>query len=1510
MSTRNIAAIAGLTPAQEGLLYHVIRDGARGAYHSQFSARLDGPLDAAAWHVAWQQVVARHDALRTLFTWEGRERPLQIVRERVTLPWQSLDWSNLDETAQHAALTEWLARDRDLGFTLDRAPLVRCALARLGPEQHRFLLSFHHLIMDGWSMRLALNEARALYATGRALSPAPSFTRFVEWMDSRDDRDDATFWKEQLGDFDAPVFPDVDLSTQRSTATTHVTTEGVLDRQNVDALTGLARELRVTLSSVVSAAYALVLRLYVDRDDLVFGTTVSGRPPDLPDVEHTVGLFINTLPLRVRANAEQSVADFVRHVHACQVSLRDREQSSAALAQRQSGVETGTPLFESILVYENFPAADDVPAGPDCEIDHFVEFSHFPLAVLAVPDEPFRLIAIADPERFCEPALRSLLDNLLHVLKALPNALETRLGAFEALSAAQRHALTDAINTTAQPLSPATTAWQQFCDAAAASPASCAVADTARDVSYAELHAQAIAQAQRLRQCGARPGATVFVMGPRSAESVAAMLGALGAGVAYCPVAADASAARLAAMVGELERDDGQVFAVAPADAATRWPAGVTVLDLAWLASSTSDAPLIPPGLDDVAYVMFTSGSTGTPKGVVVSHRNLAHSLHARDVFYDESPTSFLLLSTLPTDSSIAGLFWTLCRGGKLVLPADRGEQDVDALAAMMRKQRVTHTLTVPSLYGVILDALDNTTALRTVIVAGEACPASLVERHHAALPDTALINEYGPTETTVWCSAARLHPDTPVRIGEPLVNTRLYVVNESRQPVPLGAAGELCVGGDQVALRYAGDPERTAARFIPSPFVDGDRLYLTGDRVRRHADGELSFVGRVDDQIKVRGFRVEPGEIEAVLARHESVDEALVVQHAPSGAAARLVAWVVARNPAEPPQMNALRDAAMQALPAYMVPKHIELIDTLPRTAAGKADRRKLALRSPGKPVGTDSGGAPSNDAERTLAEIWRRVLGLDTVGIHDDFFALGGDSLLSIRVLARAGKAGLTLSPAEFFRHPTIAAQARAAASAPAHQVPQKPIVGPLPLMPIQHWFFKHITSATAHWNLSYRFDLAPGAALADLTRAVTAVMSHHDALRTIFVERDGAWTAQQQPPMDATIVSNIDLRSADDADRALDAAATALNASLTLDEAPLLRVAYLRTANGTPDGLLIVAHHLIVDAESWRILIEDLALALEQIGAGRSPTLPARTHSLRDFATRLQTWSGSDAFSASAARWRDLLTRPFVDLAPAPSAPRRTATEGDARTRDLALAAAPTAQLADAAASARASVYEVLVASVVRSLGQQLETPAVRIELEGHGRDPVFDDLDVSRTVGWFTSAYPVVVHDDTLWATAGGALRATKSALRASPDKGISYGALLCSSRNDDAATAVRAVPRASVLFNFLGEQQDDDDDRMRLRDERCGQARADRAPRAYLLEINAQIRQGVLVFTLVWPNEWLEEATIDALGQGLLDTLRDLLGGTQDTVVPEDFPLANLSADGLSDLSAMLDELDD
>jgi amino acid adenylation domain-containing protein len=885
----NVESIYRLSPLQEGILYHCLESRVAGVYQVQYDCVYQG-VDPALLATAWDMAAARHPALRTLFTWERRDKPLQVVRAQVTLPWENQDWRGVDDQERSRRWRSHLQRDRDRGFDLERAPLMRFALIRLGDERYRFLWSFHHLILDGSSMRLVADEVSRIYsslARGEqpSLAPARPFEDFIAWLDARDLSAERDFWRDSLAGVRAPtpLALEGEGGPRRVAVTSHV-----IPADAHRALGEQARRERITLNTLVVGAWCRLLGVHARADEVVVGTTVSGRPPDLPGIESMAGMFINTLPLRIPLDPDAKVGDWLRDIQGRQLALREHEQSSLVDIRRASEVPPGVPLFESIVVFENMPSRDDSVAREPAIVPReaeYTEYSNYPLALLVVPGDVLELRAVHDPAQFSTRATARLLEELGVTLERLGRSFGTTLAKIDVLPDWERERALGELNDTAIDLGKPCCIHEVIEHQAQRNADAIVVIDDGRSLTYADLVDEAGRLAVLLRGRGVAVDVPVPILMDRSVGAIVAMMAAFKAGGVYVPLDPQWPADRIGQVVEDLA-----AAGPLPVIVSTRALRGLLgsheeralCVDEVSLPENL-DGPPTPGDPDRLAYVVYTSGSTGAPKGVMVSHANLHNSTLVRDRFYPQPPEAFLLLSPLSTDSSFAGLFWTLCTGGTLLLPRHRIEQDLDELSSFVSRHRASHVLCLPSLYAALLESADpqGLASLRTVIVAGEACTPAVIHRHRETLPGAALYNEYGPSEGTVWATAARLDDaDTsrPIVIGAPVGNTTAYVLDGRLQPVPLAAPGELCIGGANVALGYLNQPERTAGRFVPAPFLaPGARLYRTGDLVRRREDGQLEFLGRVDNQVKVRGYRVELEEIETVLATHEAVSEVVV---------------------------------------------------------------------------------------------------------------------------------------------------------------------------------------------------------------------------------------------------------------------------------------------------------------------------------------------------------------------------------------------------------------------------------------------------------------------------------------------------------------------------------------------------------------------------------------------------------------------------------------------------------
>ncbi len=935
--------------------------------------------------------------------------------------------------------------------------------------------------------------------------------------------------------------------------------------------------------------------------------------------------------------------------------------------------------------------------------------------------------------------------------------------------------------------------------------------------------------------------------------------------------------------------------------------------------------------LDELAYIIYTSGSTGKPKGVMVSQRNLLASTLARIDYYPERLHRFLLLSSFAFDSSLVGIFWTLLQGGTLVLPAADEEKDVVRLSALIAQEKVTHTLALPSLYQLLLTFApkESLSSLRAVIVAGEACPPDLGAEHDGGCPQATLYNEYGPTEATVWCSVYRLPPEPetgPVPIGRPIANSQLLILDRHQQPVPVGVPGELYVGGAGVTQGYRNRPELTAKRFVKLPLDEfaAGLFYRTGDLVRWRDDGQIEFLGRVDDQVKIRGYRIELGEIEALLRRHPAVAETAVNVWERAANDKQLVAYVVADSALNGSgvDMPALQAYLGKQLPEYMLPTHFVRLPQLPRTPNGKVDRRHLpepALDSERKRPFI----APRTEAEKTLARIWIDVLRLPQVSVEDKFFELGGDSIMSIRVIAKARQAGLKLTPRQMFSEQTIARLAAVATEAEQTQPAAVTATGTVPLTPIQYWFFEQQLANPHHWNQAQWFELDAAASdafstsvdLQQLTAALNHLIEHHAMLRARFRQEDTGWQQEIIPAVEPIAIKQMQLEdlTPSEQDVAMLKAATALHATLNLTTGPLLAAAYFDLGAARKPRLLLSIHHLVVDAVSWSVLTADLTTAYQQIVAGKAVVLPSIPTAFMQWAETLSRLAANE-FAREADFWLTAnKQQPLGSTLPTDYPAADENSEGQAKFVARSLDAELTDRLLrDANQTYHTRVDDLLLAALVQTAVAWTKSSALHVMLERHGREEIDAQLDVSQTVGWFTSLFPItltVAGDDI-----GANLRGIKEQLRRIPRNGLGYGVLRYLG-----ATAVQqqlaAQPQPQILFNYLGQKAQSDcvDAVIRPLPAELGPLYGLENQRAHLLDVNAWVENGRLHSSWQYPTRYYRPETIEQLAHTFIDKLTSIIdhctGADKSQHTPSDFALSKLEQtelDSLTDLLAVLE----
>jgi amino acid adenylation domain-containing protein len=1035
-----------LTPIQRGLLFHTLFAPESGVYIEQLGFTIEGTLDVEAFRNAWQAVIDRHPVLRTAFVTEDLKEPLQLVRPRVDVPWTSEDWRDVPPAQQDVRLAALSTDQRTRPFTLDRPPLMRMALVRLSATKYKFFWTFHHVLLDGWSVAMVLRDVEVFYdglRQGReAELPRPRpFRDLIAWFKKQDLSAAESFWRNRLKGFEAPTPLGIDIRPRTETEKygkhgTHGKQEFGTERHEISAaktaeVQAFARRHNLTLNTVVQGAWAILLSRYGGTDDVVYGATSSGRPGDLPGAESMIGLFITMLPVRARVSDGASVLSLLTNLQRQQVEQREYEYAPLVDIHGWSDVPRSTPLFESAFVFENFPVQPFSDAnGSELTVRQDVPTSrsNYPVMMVAAPGEHLSLRIDYDASRLRADAIRRMLGHFTRLLDEMVANPDGRLAGLSLLTEPERVQL-EAWNDTAADYAHKGPVHRLFEAQVKRTPDAIAVVSPTAQLTYQALNVRANRLARHLAARGVGPEVRVALCLSRSADLPVGVLGILKAGGVYVPIDPEHPQDRLAFILA----DGAAAVVVTETALRDRLPAhsGQTVCldaDEAEIACQPGSDPESPLPAEGLSHVIYTSGSTGRPKGVAIPHGSVSTLVQwSREHYSDAELSGVLAATSVCFDLSVWELLVPLSWGGTVVLAGN-----VLALPTLAAADRVTLINTVPSAMAELVRSGAIPASVRTVNLAGEPLTTTLADAIYAVPSVQRVCDLYGPSEDTTYSTFTERTPGGVATIGRPLANTQAWVRSPESALAGVGVPGELSLGGAGLARGYLARPDLTAERFVPDPYaaVPGRRLYRTGDRVRWLPEGQLEFLGRIDHQVKIRGFRIELGEIEAALAHHASLKEAVVVTREDRPGDKRLVAYIVPHG--APPEAPELRRHLKTTLPDYMVPAAFVTLGALPRTPSGKVDRRALPDPTPGARSAAHT--SPRSDIERQIADIWQEVLGLEQVGIHENFFDLGGHSLQLVRVHTELAKrASVKVPLVALFEFPTVAALAAHVAGEP---------------------------------------------------------------------------------------------------------------------------------------------------------------------------------------------------------------------------------------------------------------------------------------------------------------------------------------------------------------------------------------------------------------------------------------------------------------------------------------------
>jgi amino acid adenylation domain-containing protein/non-ribosomal peptide synthase protein (TIGR01720 family) len=1571
-----------LTALQAGMLFHGDYDRGSAVFHDVFTQRLRMPWDEEKFAACWTAAVARHAVLRTSFALEAEGGPLQLVWASVAAPVVVGDWRGATEAEQGVRVRALVEERKHASFEWTRPPFFCVHLHRLSEDVAQFTIDFHHAILDGWSLATLVAEVFGAYLGGvrmsrgatveggveasgvatrrgvgvagdRGLKPtatvgaslceaggvrrgggaaAPAdnaFRRFVGLeAAARASEESRRFWSAQIEDGVFLRLPrEAGLKVERTVHTEVVPIAAEVS----EGLKRLAAEAGVPVKTVLLAAHLRVLSVLGGQRDVMTGVTLNGRP-EAAGAERALGLFLNTLPVRVRL-AEQSFVELVRAVFAAEQAVLPHRRFPLAEIQKLRGRE---PLFEAAFNFVHFHVYQDVlgredfaPLGGEFyEETNFALIAHFSLDVFS---GNVALELKADRRELSVAQSREIAGFYQRCLEIMARAPRAPVLTTSLLTAAERRKLLVEFNDTAADV-PRVCVHERFERQAAATPGATAVVCDGGRLTYQELNDSANRLAHALRARGIGRGAMVAICMERSLEMIVALLGMLKSGAAYVPLDPKYPAERLRLMV----RDAGARLVLTNSAAGRSGVATTEVpyLDLcddaAALKEFSKENPTPAAGWDDLIYVIFTSGSTGRPKGAGVWHRGFGNLV---DWYVKElelsAADSVLVIGSFTFDATHKNFYAPLVVGGTLnLLPP--GPYDPEIIADLLEARKVTWLNCTPSAFFPLIEG-DGAEArwaklrtLRWLVLGGEPIPAARLERWlKESGCRTEVVNTYGPTEATDttlyhWVTAEDLAAGGMIPTGRPPTNVALLIADDALQPCPLGVAGELVLAGDYVGSGYVGDPERTAAKFVanPHPELPGNVIYRTGDLVRYRADGVVEFLGRVDHQVKVRGFRVEPGEIDAVLSALPVVRQAITVTRPDPRGDNRLVAYVEF-HAGKSATVTELREHLGAQLPEHMVPSQFVIMTAWPLSPNNKVDRH--ALPAPDEVAAVeDNYVEPRTENERVLARIWGEVLRRERVGATDGFFTLGGDSILSIQVVSKARAAGLEISARDVFEHPTLAELAAVAVSAKGKNAGVgnggggvSP-VGGYSLSPVQQWFFEQGLAEPNHWNQAVLLEAKEAIDVRALEEAVNALVRHHDALRTHFVRSGEAWAGEVMPVVEGAAAGMrvVDFSAVTEVrlSEAIEEVANELQASLDIEAGELVRAAWMELGGGRGGRLLMVIHHLVVDGVSWRVLAADLLAMYAQARGGAAIEWPEKTAAYRAWAEGLKGVAGLS--EEEAAYWARVVSGTPVAALPLDFAASEEA-EREAHEAVVGQVLEPAETqglLKDFAARQRTNVEEVLLTAVARVLTAWSGRTALWVDLESHGRDEIVPGIDVGQTVGWFTAMAPLRLE---LAGTrdAGEALKAVKEQVRALPRNGIGFG-LVCRQSKGLLAEALRALPAREVVFNYLGQfdQALPEGAPFGVAAESAGRMRGARNRRTHRLQIVARAEGGRLRVEWSYSAKLHARETIAGLAEAFLAEVRGLIAAENGAALaPSDFGLMDLRPDELDDLVSDLED---
>lgn len=1421
-----------LSFAQQRLWFLDQLEAGSAAYTNVFALRLEGKLQVDVLQRSLEEIVWRHESLRTSFPVDDGE-PMQQISSQVSFPFSVVQLETLSQELCVQTVEDLIEQEQQQVFDLERDSLFRVRLLQLASDRYVLLLILHHIVSDGWSFGILRRELALLYTAFAQGQPSPlaplpiQYSDYTvwqrQWLQGEHLDRHLAYWRTQLAG-NATLRLPTDFPRPASQTFAGSSATLVLNEALTRALKDLSQQEHVTLFMVLLAAFQLLLARYSGQDDISIGTPVANRPHT--ELEGLIGFFVNTLVLRTQLAPDMSFRDLLVQVQRICLQAYAHQDVPFEKVVEALQVERDlsiNPLFQCMFIMHNTPRADVAIPGLDMhlyKLDQESTVAKFDIT-LSVADTGNALFCTAEynTDLFQAATIERMLAHWQTLLTQITARPGTRLGEFTLVTASELHRILAEWNHPDQSWPVAPTICEQFDRQVESRPDAIACQSEGQQVTYRALQQWSNRLADQLRVRGVRPESLVGVCLERSIELIAALLAVLRTAGAYVPLDPTYPQERLAFMLS-----DAQVsFILTRQHLQTLFPSGevpIITLDHMHFSSTQIPAPAFPQvEQENLAYVIYTSGSTGVPKGILATHRATMNRLAWMWHTYPFEPHEVCCAKTsLNFVDAVWELFGPLLGGCRLVMFAEEIVQDTNQLIDCMEQEAVTRIVVVPTLLQLLLetpaDIEHQLIHLRYCSSSGEALSKQQAKQFFARLPNCRLLNLYGSSEV----AADVLYYEVKERdlqassslipIGVPIHNTHVLLLDQQQQLVPIGVPGEIYIGGQGLAHGYLGRPELTAQRFVPNPWSLSayTRLYRTGDIGRYREDGVIEYIGRRDLQVKLHGIRLELEEIEAVAGLHPAVSAAAAGIREESDGTKKLAAYLILHEGYEL-SLAELRAFCHQRLPGSLLPSGLCLLKTFPLLPNGKVDRQSLLKTNLGASHSTQASYvAPVSEVECSLAAIWQMVLQKERIGTTDNFFDLGGDSLLGIRMLAVARKAGIHLLPKQFFQHQTIAELSRSARRNTDIVAEQTRVGDRFPLLPLQKWTVERWPWVNPHrWNIAAFLQVSQRLNRVFLDQITRYLLRYHESLRTGFTQTEEGWQAFLADPdtIDAFQFIDVSHLDAQEQTATIEAEAERLQGSLNLFLGQMFRVAYFDLGSKQRGRLLFIGHHAIMDGYSMRIVLQDFQTAYQQLSHGEPMALPPKTTSVQTWARKLEKYVNSEEMRQEYAEY--WLTLPWDKIIPLPTdfpGEKNRNLIGSRKEMAVSLNSAKTALLLQQITK-DTTMFDILITGLLRVFAAWCGSGHYYLDAVDLGRQPMFDDIDLSNTVGCllFARKLMLTIEEEDSFRVA---LASVKRQLRAMPNRGVGLNLLSYFSKDPLMVDTLFSRPLPEVTLNYMGQ----------------------------------------------------------------------------------------------------------